>query len=445
MAFPEGIPTGASCIRWSDAMKKIVFVFIALVVLLVGGAAYLFFGNAELKGRFAAFDVDGDGALSRQEVGPIIRRTFAEHDRNGDGTLDGREVRRLMVGSIRQRSRKPVEAPAPVLHGERADLDDVTAYLEKTVEVAELEGVVLLVANGGTVLYERNVGDLTSDTVIPIASGSKWITAALLLSLVDDGLLSLDEPLAAHLPYLEGTPSAGVTLRHALSHTSGFGSEHLLMQPFEMELAASARAVADTERIAEPGAAFHYTGAAMQLAAAAAEAATGRTWAELFEERIAGPLGMTSTAYGHPMREIGFADNRNLIAESGVHTSAHDYLRFLEMIAGGGVFRGKQVLSADAVSEMEADYTRGLEISFLPPGAKPTWGYGLGLWCEDAEADGRCATMNSAGAFGAFPWLDRRRDLYGVLFVVDSMPRLVDRILAIRGLVEDVVDDGLES
>jgi len=114
------------------------------------------------------------------------------------------------------------------------------------------------------------------------------------------------------------------------------------------------------------------------------------------------------------------------------------------MIAGGGVFRGKRVLSEDAIREMETDHTRGLESSFVPPGAKPGWGYGLGLWCEESDGDGRCTRMNSAGAFGAFPWVDRQRDLYGVFLVVDRLPRLVDRILAIRELVEDVVYGRLE-
>ena len=71
-------------------------------------------------------------------------------------------------------------------------------------------------------------------------------------------------------------------------------------------------------------------------------------------------------------------------------------------------------------------------------------GYALGLWCEGSDGDGRCSRMNSAGAFGTFPWIDRQRDLYGVLLVVDRLPRLVDRFLVIRELVEEVVDGGLE-
>ncbi len=425
-------------------MKKHLIGIGILFVLLA--ATFPAFGNSELKGRFAGFDINGDGALNRQEVGPISRRFFDEFDRNGDGQLKSKELRRFMIelGRQQQIRRRPVKATAPVLKGERIGFDDVTAYLEQTKELAGLEGIALVVARQGAVIYEKYLGDLSSDSVVPIASGSKWITAALLLSLVDDGFLALDEPLADQLPYLNGTPSAGVTLRHALSHTSGFGSEHLMKQPFDMEFAASARAAANTKRIAPPGEVFLYTGSAMQLAASAAEVATGQSWAELFEERLAKPLGLIHTAYGHPMREIGFHNNRNLIVAAGVHTTACEYMRFLEMIAENGDFRGDRVLSRNAISEMETDQTRGLRQVYKPRGVKPDWGYGLGQWCEQTDANGRCTKVNSAGAFGTFPWVDRSRDIYGVLLVVDKLQRLRDRILMIRELLETVIDDGLQ-
>jgi CubicO group peptidase (beta-lactamase class C family) len=183
----------------------------------------------------------------------------------------------------------------------------------------------------------------------------------------------------------------------------------------------------------------------MQLAAAAAETATGTSWSKLFSERIAEPLGMSHTAYGHPMRDIGFEGNLNQVAESGVHTTLRDYSRFLEMIAGRGVFRGTRVLSEAAVAEMERDQTHGLKIGFTPPGARQGWDYGLGLWCEQATADLECIRVSSAGAFGAFPWIDRERDIEGVLLVVENLPRLVDRILATRELVERVVDAAHEK
>lgn len=406
-------------------------------------------GTAEpLPPRYAIFDVDGDGTLGPQEVGPVIRRDFARLDRDGDGVLRTDELEQPLMAELTRRrmSKVPVTEPHPTPDTDEATTDDfptfasVTAYLAETLELGQLAGIALRIERGNELLYEHTLGDLSPETVVPVASGSKWMTSALLMTLVDDGVVDLDGPLSAYLPFLKGMPAEPVTLRQTLSHTGGFDSEHLLWQPFDMDLTTSAQALAATELETEPGTTFHYTGIAMQFAAAAAQAATGRSWSELFTERIAGPIGMSHTAYGHPMRSIDFVGNRNQIAESGVHTTLHDYARFLEMMAGRGAFRGRRILSAEAVRQMETDQTHGLTVGFTPAGARRDWDYGLGLWCEEATSDWQCTRMNSAGAMGAFPWVDRTRGIQGVLLVVDGLPRLLDRILRLRELVEQTVD-----
>jgi CubicO group peptidase (beta-lactamase class C family) len=421
-------------------MKRALLVLLCLLLLLLGAAAAWVFGKHSLDRRSAIFDVDGDGVLGRQEVGPVVRQRFDHIDRNRDGVLDGVEVRRYTIASLLAGRGRPAPAPEPEIAAGGPSFADVTAYLDDTVRAAGLDGIALLVGRNGETLYRHGIGNLESSAVVPVASGSKWLTAALLMSLVDEGTLELDRPLARHLPYLDGTPAASVTLRQALSHTSGLGSNHMLTLPFDLDLAAAARAAANTPRIDQHAPAFHYTGAAMQLAGAAAEAATGRSWQELFEERIAGPLAMADTSYGHPMRDIDFEANRTVVVETGVHTTLDDYARFLEMIDAWGAVGGGRVLSVDAIRTMEVDHTAGLTVSFVPPGARSGWGYALGAWCEQTVPELQCTKLNSAGAFGAFPWLDRSRDLYGVLLVVDAVPRMVDRILAIRRLVEEVVD-----
>jgi CubicO group peptidase (beta-lactamase class C family) len=178
----------------------------------------------------------------------------------------------------------------------------------------------------------------------------------------------------------------------------------------------------------------------MQYAAAAAEAATGKTWSELFAEQIAGPLDMSATAYGHPMRTIEFERNVNQSAEGGVHTTVRDFSRFLEMIGGHGVFRGRRILTRESIAEMEKDQTHDLDVQFTPPGAQNGWAYGLGLWCEETTPELECVRVNSAGAYGAFPWIDRERGIQGILLVVENISRTIERTLAIRELVEQIVD-----
>src|SRR4051794_18970510 len=86
-----------------------------------------------------------------------------------------------------------------------------------------LPGGVLLVARGGDVVHRFAVGDTNARTVMPIASASKWLTSATLMTLVDEGKLSLDDPVQQYLPAFDGGKSA-ITVRELLSHTTGLSS-----------------------------------------------------------------------------------------------------------------------------------------------------------------------------------------------------------------------------
>jgi CubicO group peptidase (beta-lactamase class C family) len=88
------------------------------------------------------------------------------------------------------------------------------------VEQDDLAGGVLLVVRDGDVIHEADFGALDADSVIPIASASKWLTSATLMTLVDEGTVSLDESIATYLPEFKGKKSA-ITVRQLLSHTHG--------------------------------------------------------------------------------------------------------------------------------------------------------------------------------------------------------------------------------
>ena len=96
----------------------------------------------------------------------------------------------------------------------------------------------------------------------------------------------------------------------------------------------------------------------MQVGGRVAEIVDGRSWDQIFEQRIARPLGMTTMSYG-------FLGSNPLIG-GGARSNLDDYLRFLTMIANGGVFEGRRVLSAAAIEQMQVDQTRGAAIIESP-------------------------------------------------------------------------------
>jgi CubicO group peptidase (beta-lactamase class C family) len=150
---------------------------------------------------------------------------------------------------------------------------------------------------------------------------------------------------------------------------------------------------------------------------------------------------MAASRYGHPSPELESATeihNPNL--QAGLFTTAADYLRFLAMIDGRGVLDGRRVLPAALVDAMERTRIAGIDKRFVPGGAKPSFEYGLGLWCETVESDGRCTVVSSPGAWGTYPWIDHPRGVRGLLFVKDRLPDIVPYLDAARAEIAAILD-----
>ncbi len=306
------------------------------------------------------------------------------------------------------------------------------------------KGVTAIVMRDGKELYRLDVGRIDPDARYPVASASKWMTAALVMTVVDEGRLSLDEPIAKHLPEFQGEKGR-TTLRHLLAQTSGQGSlkgRVDIRQDARLTLAESAAEVARLPLEHPPGTVFAYGGPGFQVAGALVEKVTGRRWADLFQARIAGPLGMERTSWGHPTGRVPPGQTSNPLLQGGVTTTAGDYMRFLSMLAQGGVHAGHRVLSAQAVRTMETVQTLGMPKDYLPPGipADSDPQYALGNWCETWSADGQGVLVSSPGALGTYPWIDRKSGLCGIFFTKHRLPKVRDDFLKARAAILRGID-----
>lgn len=294
------------------------------------------------------------------------------------------------------------------------------------------------------VISLADFGGIKPDTQYPIASASKFLTAATVLAVVDDGKVQLDSPISTWLPKL--AKAAGkLTLRQLLSQTSGLagsqGEYYDLAQDHRITLEQSALDVTRRPLISEPGKVFAYGSPGFQVAGAVVEAATGNRWAQVFQEKIAGPLGMTRTYWTHlrldSTNELPVAETLNPVLQGGAVSTARDYLRFLSMIAQEGMYEGKRVLSRSAVNEMLKDQTP--TATMTPADANPIKGahYGLGNWCETLDAAGAGLRNSSIGAFGVYPWVDQKTGRFGIVFpyVRNDAFRFWPQIQAIRDTV----------
>lgn len=324
----------------------------------------------------------------------------------------------------------PVTQPPPALTGQ----------IDKMIKDDGVPGITVIVFQHGQMLYRLDRGSLAPDAQLPVASASKWLTAALVMTVVDEGKLSLDAPIGQRLPYFTGA-AGNITLRQILSFTSGQGSLRGLVdvrQDPRMALANSARQIAAIPLQDQPGTVFKYGSPALQIAGALVEQATGESWTQLFDERIARPLGMTHTQWGNPLRpNVPPSEVHNPNLQGGVTTTAEDYGKFLTMLAAHGLYDGHRILSARSVDMMETTQTRDLPMNFVPPGgAQAKLQYALGNWCEVVEASGSCAVVSSPGALGTYPWLDRRNDLYGIFFMRRRLPLVEKDVQEARRIIE---------
>ena len=174
---------------------------------------------------------------------------------------------------------------------------------------SDAPGLVLAVAQHGRLLYRRAVGmaslemgvALTPTTRMRIASTSKHFTAMAVLLLAEDGLLDVEDPVQKYLPELPQLSANGPTLRHLLTHTSGWrGHDELWAIAHGLTftlpgpgLPAMAR---QSELNFEPGTHMVYSNGGYFLLAKIVERVSGKSFNDFLKARLFDPLGMADTS-----------------------------------------------------------------------------------------------------------------------------------------------------
>jgi CubicO group peptidase (beta-lactamase class C family) len=363
------------------------------------------------------------------------------------------ERQRLSLNSNDSAQRRGAETPAqapdtynamPAAIQESYDFTAIDRILKRAAP--RLGGCALVLIKGDKVIYRKAFGRYPADKVVPIASASKWLSGAVIMALVDEGKLSLDDPVSKYLPEFAGD-KAGITVRHLFAHTSGLPPEARCRNDKRTTLELCANEMARLRLQAAPGEEFYYGGVSMHVGGRIAEIVSGKSWNELFAEKIAEPLGMTKTDF------FAYGQTSNPRPAGDAHSSMDDYGLFLQMILNRGNFNGKQILSAATVAEMHKDQTGGARIGYtiyekhgdLDP-TLPRARYGIGVWREKVdEGSNKVLEVSSQGALGFSPWIDTKRNLAGVLSVQSSMSRVMPVYLALKEEIRRIVPASEEA
>ena len=280
-----------------------------------------------------------------------------------------------------------------------------------------LPGAALQIGTREAPVHTRYLGAYSEKTVVPIASASKWLSGALLMTLVDDGKVDLDAAVGKYLPEFSGDKER-ITVRMLMNHTSGLPANDDRVHDFRITMREAARRASELELVSDPGTRFAYGGVAMQVAGALCEVAGGASWNDLFQKRIATPCKLQHTRFGVLARA------KNPMVAGGAVSSLDEYGRFLRMIVNEGELDGVRVLSAESVRELLTDRTGKADPrTSLLTRAVGARGYGVGCWVDEKHDQGQTTRASSPGAFGFLPWVDLERGAWAVWMIEDRSRR----------------------
>lgn len=282
----------------------------------------------------------------------------------------------------------------------------------------------------GRTVFRRGGGNLGQNSTVPIASASKAASAAAILTLVDAGLIDLDEPVSTYLGDSIDWPigKAPITMRMLLNHTSGLPFDSPCLADSTITLQACAQEIANRPlTIPIPDSAFLYSGAGYQLAGYVAQQAAGMPWTELFEKNLGEPLGLSTFRYvGDQNPRIG----------GGALSNTIDYLKLMRMFLDGGRANGQEILTSDSAESVKTDQI-GNRIMFGKPVDGSLDGYSNGWWLSAADAHPGSAgpELSDPGVLGATPWMDFDKDYSAALWVISDTTTGVNLWRQLRPLI----------
>jgi CubicO group peptidase (beta-lactamase class C family) len=295
------------------------------------------------------------------------------------------------------------------------DFSQVHQKIQSWIDSGYYNGVSFLVSKNDTIICTEYFGNYKPETVVFIASAGKWLAAATIAAIVDEGKINWNDKVKKWLPNITDLKGEA-TLAQLMSHTAGYhdyqpkGLPVDMYQTLEESVSEIIKLPADTI----PGSLFKYGGLAMQIAGRMTEIATGKDWETIFQQKIAAPLGMTSTKF----TPVDSAGGHAPMLGGGARSTLLDYANFLKMIANNGLFNGKRILSKRAIKMMQSNQVGNAKLNhneFVEKarGNKHNGVYGLGEWREEIGKGGEATLISSPSWAGAYPWIDKTNNVYG--------------------------------
>jgi len=293
------------------------------------------------------------------------------------------------------------------------NFSEVDKFLTTNQKALDNDAAVMILKDD-KIIYQKAMGEeFALKTKVPVVACSQWLTAALVMTFVDEGKISLDEKVSKYLPIFETYGKTYITIRQCLSHTTGITDNSksiggfLSRKKFE-SLDEEVNSYVKKEIAANAGTSFFYGNMGPVIAGRVLEVITKKSYDALARQRIFMPLEMKNSSFT--------PEDNSVNPAGGAVSSAIDYTNFLSMILNKGLYKGKRILSEKSIAEMEIIQIKKVPKKYLP---KETEGYeyGLGEWIAEQGTHGNAATIINPSFTGTWAWIDKCRN-YACVFIV---------------------------
>ncbi|MGQ0835019.1 MAG: serine hydrolase domain-containing protein [Gammaproteobacteria bacterium] len=380
--------------------------------------------------------------------------------------------------SLCQATALPVVKPASEGFSE-ARLDRLHQFMRGVTDSGNYLGAVTLVARNGKIVAWRAFGhrDLAKtspmdpSSIFRIYSMTKTVTSVAVLTLMEEGKFTLEDPIGRYLPefanmqvFVGGTADAPqlrpaarpITVRHLLTHTAGFAAggntADEVVKIFNRvdfdrlpDLKTYSERLGRLPLAVDPGERFNYDGVSIEPLSRLIEVVAGMPFDAFVQQGILDPLRLEDTGFSVPAEKRGrIADmtstdrNGRLILASahaaqrpgdmikaypggsgGLYSTAADYARFCQMLLNGGELDGVAILDRSTVELMMQNHLAHLD----PPthDRRGAEGFGLGGYVVlDVARRGQLGSVGQFGWLGAastYYTIDREEQLIAILMM----------------------------
>ncbi|MGH6610795.1 MAG: serine hydrolase domain-containing protein, partial [Burkholderiaceae bacterium] len=338
-------------------------------------------------------------------------------------------------------SRPSAEGFAP------AGIERLREFMQGVTRSGDYLGAVTLVARNGKIVDWRAYGyrdvaktdAMRRDSIFRVYSMTKTVATVAVLMLMDERKLALDDLVGKHLPEFS---EQAVTIRHLLTHTTGFAQATDAMEK-SADLKSYSEAAARVTPLSAPGARFEYNSVNTEIASRVVEVVAGKSFDRFLRERIFLPLRMHDTGFTVPAKRrsriadmTSTDDQGRLVAwpagdskqpgdpmrryasgAGGLYSTAGDFARFCQMLLNDGRLEGATILRRETAALMMTNQLT----QFDPPVSQYSEGFGLGgfvnLDSPTRERPGSVGAFGWSGAAATYYMIDPREQMFSILLM----------------------------